>query len=306
MSQKIIPNIWFDQNADEAGKFYAGILPDTTATVGARYPDEMAEWQADFAGKTLTVDVDVNGYQLTLINAGSEFRPNPSVSFMLNFDPTRFGDDRDAARASLDAVWAGLAAGGEVRMELGEYPFSPRYGWVEDRYGVNWQLILTSPEGEPRPFLIPQLMFTESVDGKAREAAQFYCSLFPDAGVGYIAVHPSQSAQEAPSAHAAPGTIMFGEFRLADQWFSMMDGGPAHDFTFDCGVSFEVRVADQEELDRYWDALTAVPEAEVCGWLADKYGVSWQIVPENMGALMERPGAYARMMEMGKLIIDDF
>ncbi|MCK3770694.1 VOC family protein [Microbacterium aerolatum] len=300
MSQKIVPNIWFDRNAEEAGEFYAGILPGTTSKVVARYPDEVADRQEEFAGKPLTVDVDVDGYQLTLINAGSEFRPNPSVSFMLIFDPVRFGDDREAARASMDAVWAGLADGGTVRMELDTYPFSPRYGWVEDRYGVNWQLVLTNPEGETRPFLIPQLMFTEDVDGKAREAAEFYTSVFPDAEVGYVAVHPPQAS------HAQPGTVMFGEFRLADQWFSMMDGGSDHSFTFDCGVSLEVRVADQQELDHYWDALTAVPDAEVCGWLADKYGLSWQIIPENMGELMARPGAYAKMMQMKKLIIDDF
>lgn len=300
MSQKIVPNIWFDKNADEAGDFYAGLLPHTTAAVAATYPETVADWQAEFAGKTLTVDLDVDGYRLTLINAGPEFRPNPSVSFMLDFDPTRFGDDRDAARESLDAVWAGLSDGGRVRMELDEYSFSPRYGWVEDRYGVNWQLVLANPEGDTRPFLIPHLSFTRDVDGKAREAADFYTSLFPDSEVGYIALHSSQAV------HARPGTVMFGEFRLADQWFSMMDAGPDHDFAFDSGVSLEVRVADQEELDRYWDALTTDPEAEVCGWLVDRYGLSWQIVPENMGELMARPGAYEKMMKMKKLIIDDF
>ncbi|GAA1537211.1 putative 3-demethylubiquinone-9 3-methyltransferase (glyoxalase superfamily) [Microbacterium ginsengiterrae] len=300
MSQKIVPNIWFDKNADEAGDFYAGLLPHTTAAVAATYPELVADWQAEFAGKTLTVDLDVDGYRLTLINAGPEFRPNPSVSFMLDFDPTRFGDDRDAARESLDAVWAGLSEGGRVRMELDEYSFSPRYGWVEDRYGVNWQLVLANPEGDTRPFLIPHLSFTRDVDGKAREAADFYTSLFPDSEVGYIALHSSQAV------HARPGTVMFGELRLADQWFSMMDAGPDHDFAFDSGVSLEVRVADQEELDRYWDALTTDPEAEVCGWLVDRYGLSWQIVPENMGELMARPGAYEKMMKMKKLIIDDF
>ncbi|WP_144794305.1 VOC family protein [Microbacterium paludicola] len=300
MSQKIVPNIWFDKNADEAGDFYAGLLPHTTAAVAATYPETVADWQAEFAGKTLTVDLDVDGYRLTLINAGPEFRPNPSVSFMLDFDPTRFGDDRDAARESLDAVWAGLSDGGRVRMELDEYSFSPRYGWVEDRYGVNWQLVLANPEGDTRPFLIPHLSFTRDVDGKAREAADFYTSLFPDSEVGYIALHSSQAV------HARPGTVMFGELRLADQWFSMMDAGPDHDFAFDSGVSLEVRVADQEELDRYWDALTTDPEAEVCGWLVDRYGLSWQIVPENMGELMARPGAYEKMMKMKKLIIDDF
>jgi len=300
MSQKIVPNIWCDHTAGEAGEFYAGILPHTTARVSATYPDDVAEWQAEFAGKPLTVELDVDGYQLTVINAGSEFRPNPSLSFMLNFDPVRFDGDRDAARASLDAVWSALAEGGQVRMELGEYPYSPRYGWVEDRFGVNWQLILTSPEGDSRPFLVPALLFTGASDGKAREAAQFYSSLFPDSGAGFVAVHGPQSA------YATPGTVMFGEFRLAGQWFAMMDGGPDHDFAFDCGISLEVRVADQDELDHYWDALSAVPDAEMCGWLADKYGVSWQIIPENLGELMKRPGAYAKMMEMKKLIIDDF
>ncbi|WP_194421278.1 VOC family protein [Microbacterium abyssi] len=300
MSQKIIPNIWFDRNADEAGEFYAEVFPNATATVVATYPDDVPDWQAEFAGKTLTVDVVIDGYRLTLINAGSEFRPNPSVSFMLNFDPLRFDGDRDAARARLDETWAALADGGRVLMELDEYPFSPRYGWVEDRYGVSWQLILTHPEGDSRPFLIPQLMFGGPAEGNAREAAEFYSSLFPDAGVGYIAEYPEHRGA------AEGGDVMFGEFRLAGQWFSMMDSAAEQDFSFTCGVSLEVRCADQDEIDHYWDALTAVPDAEVCGWLADRYGLSWQIVPANMGELMERPGAYAKMMEMKKLIIADF
>lgn len=300
MSQKIIPNLWFNQNADEAGAFYTDVFLGATATVGARYPDNVPDWQADFAGKTLTVDVVIDGYLLTLVNAGDEFRPNGSVSFMLNFDPLRFNGDRVAAKARLDETWAKLSDGGSVLMELGEYPFSPYYGWVQDRYGVNWQLLLTNPEGDPRPFLIPQLMFAGPVQNKAREAATFYASLFPDAEVGFIAEYPEKTGP------ADAGSVMFGEFRLAGQWFAMMDSAVEQDFTFTCGVSLEVRCADQEELDRYWNALTAVPEAEVCGWLADKYGLSWQIVPENMGELMERPGAYEKMMEMKKLIIADF
>lgn len=300
MSQKIIPNIWFDRNADEAGAFYTDVFPGSTATVGARYPAEVPDWQADFAGKTLTVDLVIDGYLLTLVNAGDEFRPNASVSFMLNFDPLRYDGDRDAARASLDETWAKLSDGGSVLMDLGEYPFSPHYGWVQDRYGVNWQLLLTNPQGDPRPFLIPQLMFCGPVENMAHEAATFYSSVFPDSGVGFIAEYPAQTGP------ADSGSVMFGEFRLAGQWFSMMDSGVEQDFTFTCGVSLEVRCADQAEIDTYWNALTAQPEAEVCGWLADRYGLSWQIVPEKMGELMARPGAYEKMMEMKKLIISDF
>ncbi|UYO96857.1 VOC family protein [Microbacterium sp. M28] len=300
MAQKIIPNLWFNRDADEAGGFYSEVLPRTGTRVSARYPDDVPDWQAEFAGETLVVDLDVDGYQIALINAGDEFRPNPSISFMLNFDPLAFDDDVDAARRALDETWKGLSNGGRVLMEVGEYPFSRRYGWVEDRFGVSWQLILTDPEGEPRPFVIPQLMFSGPVQGKAQEAAEFYVSLFDDAHLGFIAEYTE------PTGPAAAGDVMFGEFHLAGQPFSMMDSAVVQDFTFGAGVSLEVRCADQAEIDRLWDALSAVPEAEQCGWLADRYGVSWQIVPENMGELMERPGAYETMMNQKKIVIAEY
>lgn len=299
MSQKIVPNLWFDHNAEEAGAFYAAALPKTTARVVARYPDEVPDWQASFAGQALTVDVKVDGFRFTLINAGSEFRPTPSISFMLNFDPLLF-DGEEGARSALDAAWAALSEGGQSLMPLGEYPFSPHYGWVQDRYGVSWQLMLTDPKGDPRPFVIPQVMFSGDVQNKAREAVDFYVSLFDDAAVGMVAEYPQASGT------AAAGSVMFGEFHIGDQWFSMMDSNVAHEFGFTPGVSLEVTCRDQAEIDRLWDALSAVPEAEQCGWLADRYGVSWQIVPENMGELMARPGAYPKMMEMKKLVIADF
>ena len=297
MSQKIIPNLWFDHNAEEAGAFYAAALPHATAKVTARYPDEVPDWQASFAGQALVVDVIVRGFRLTLINAGPEFRPNPSISLMLNFDPLFWDGDADAARQALDATWAALSDGGEVRMELGEYPYSARYGWVQDRYGVNWQLMLTDPTGDPRPFVIPQLLFTGAVAGKAREAAELYTSLFDDAAVGTVVEYPQGDDA---------GTVMFGEFRIGDQWFSMMDSSYPHEFAFTCGVSLEISCHDQAEIDHFWDALSAVPEAEQCGWLADRYGVSWQIIPENMGELMARPDAYPKMMAMTKIVIADF
>lgn len=299
MSQKVIPHIWFNHDADAAGAFYADVFPDASVTVAAKYPDDLEEWQADFSGTTLTVEVVIDGYQLTLINAGDEFRPNPSISFMLNFDPLMFGSEAQA-RERMDATWSKLTEGGRVLMELDSYPFSPHYGWVEDRFGVSWQLLLSNPEGEPRPFLIPQLMFCGPAQNHAKEATTFYSALFPDAGVGFIAPYPQQTGP------APAGAVMFGEFRLAGQWFSMMDSGVDQDFTFSNGVSLEVRCADQEEIDRYWSQLSAVPEAEQCGWLVDKYGVSWQIVPENMGELMARPGAFENMSEMKKLVIADF
>lgn len=300
MTQKIVPNLWFDRNAGEAGDFYSAALPFTSARVAMRYPDEVPDFQKGFEGEPVVVDLDVAGFHLTLINADGTFRPTPSISFMLNFDPLLFDGDADAARAALDKTWAALADGGQALMPLGEYPFSPHYGWVQDRYGVSWQLMLTDPSGDPRPFVITQIMFSGDAQNKAREATEFYLSLFDDAGLGTVVEYPEASGT------AAAGSVMFGEFRIGEQWFSFMDSNVSHEFGFTPGVSLEVRCADQAEIDRLWDALSAVPEAEQCGWLADRYGVSWQIVPENMGELLAGPGGYQRMLGMKKLVIADF
>ncbi|MET0304261.1 MAG: VOC family protein [Microbacteriaceae bacterium] len=298
--QKIVPNLWFDRTAAEAADFYVRALPDTTSEITFRYPTEgLPDFQKDFAGEPVTVDVTVGDYRITLINAGSEFAPTPSGSFTLNFDPLLFGGDAGAARTSLDAVWNALADGGSVLMDLGEYPFSARYGWVKDRYGVSWQLTLTDPEGDPRPFVIPSLLFVGEAQDRAREAGEYYVSLFEDAGIGTVYPYPEQTGP------AAEGAVMFSDFRLAGQWFTAMDSGVEMDAAFTPAFSLEVRCADQAEIDRLWAALSAVPDAEQCGWLTDRFGLSWQIVPAGMSELLRRPGAYQRMLEMKKIVIAD-
>ncbi|PYI38666.1 hypothetical protein CVS30_08900 [Arthrobacter psychrolactophilus] len=290
--QRIVPNIWCQGNAAEVGEFYSKVLPQTSAETTMSYPTEgLPDFQLPFAGKPLVVDVMVGGYQLRLINAGAEFRPTPAISFILNMDPLMFDGGEDQARATLQEVWAAFSDGGQVRMELGVYPHSKLYGWVEDRFGVNWQLMLTDPAGEPRPFVIPQLLFTGPT-AHAQEAMDLYTGLLPDSATTMVVPHASAS-----------DGIMFAEFMLAGQWFSAMDGGSIHDFTFTPGLSLELSCADQDEIDSVWEALSSVPEAEQCGWVVDRFGVSWQIVPQNMGELMLHPGAYQRMLSMKKLII---
>ena len=316
---RIVPNVWITRVAEEAGRFYARALPHTTATVESRYPSEgLLDFQEPFAGEPLTVALDVAGTRLVLINAGDEFRPTPAISFMLNFDPARdatpdegerpdpeaLAQETAATRASLDATWAALADGGQVRMELGEYPFAGRYGWVEDRYGVNWQLMLTDPTGDPRPFLVPALMFGGAVQDRASEAMDLYVSLFADTPGG--SALGNRVPYGVPTGPASAQALEFGEFRIGDQWFMATDFGADHAFAFTPGISLEVGCPDQVEIDRLWGALSHVPEAEQCGWLADRFGVSWQVVPENMGELMARPHAFEHMLRMKKLVIADF
>jgi len=299
-AQKIIPNIWCTRNAEDVGAFYASVFGGESRVSG-RYPEEgLPDFQREFAGAAVTVDVDIDGYRITLINAGNEFRPNPTVSFLVNVDPLRFDGDEAAARSWMNETWSRLSEGGTAMMPLTAYPHSPYYGWIEDRFGVSWQLMLTDPAGEPRPFLIPQLLFVGPAQGRAREAIDLYTGLFEDSAPGMFVGYP---AARGP---AKAGEAMFAEFRLAGQWFAAMDSGSEMSARFDCGVSLEVRCEDQDEIDRLWAALSAVPEAEACGWCADRFGLSWQIVPANIGELMTRPGAYQRLMGMKKLVIADF
>lgn len=310
--QKIIPNIWCNENAEEVGTFYAaafnGIAPGgSSSSVEARYPgaeDGLADFQLGLAGSPLTVAVEIAGARLTLINADDTFAPNPSISFMLNFDPLFFDGSEETARARIDQLWATLADGGTTLMPLGEHPFSAHYGWVQDRFGVSWQLMLTDPRGEPRPFLIPSLLFGGTAQNRAAEAVDHYVSVFQatgtDAALGNRVFYPDAKGP------VTPESVMFSDFRVGDEWLVAMDSGVEQPFSFGGGVSFEVACRDQVEIDQLWDALSTVPEAEQCGWLADFAGVSWQIVPENMSELMERPNAYAKMMDMKKLVIADF
>ena len=298
--QKITPNIWFNGNAEEAVELYISAFSDGRVVETVHYPksaeEGLADFQAGLAGRVLSIDFELGDMRFTAINAGPEFRPNPSISFMVNFDPSR--DDR--ARSNLDALWERLSDGGIELMPLDKYDFSQHYGWVEDRYGVSWQLILTDPDGEPRPFIIPALMFAGPQLGRATEARNYYVEVFADSKLGE-AYKYTETTDMFTKDH-----IMFSELQLADQWLVMNDGGPQQDFTFNEGVSLAVMCRDQAEIDRLWDKLSSHPDSEQCGWCKDKFGVSWQIVPENMGELMSRPGAYQTMMEQKKIIIAEY
>lgn len=300
MAQKITPNLWFDGNAQEAVDFYVSVLPDGKVNATTYYPknkeEGLADFQLELAGKPLTVEFELGGMKFTAINAGPEFKFTPAISFMLNFDPSK----DEQAEEHLNELWEKLIDGGEALMPIDTYPFSKRYGWVKDKYGLTWQLILTNPEGEPRPFITPSLMFIGNNNNHAEEAINFYTSVFKDSKVGNLARYEDDTGP------ANKGSIMYGDFTLSGQWFAAMDSGVEHDFNFNEAISLSVSCKDQEEIDYFWAKLSTVPESEQCGWCKDKYGVSWQIVPENMGELMKKPDAFKNLMQMKKLVIADF
>lgn len=296
--QKIIPSIWCSGNADEMAEFYSAALPAARIAQTEKYPSEgLPEFQRSMAGKTITIDLEVGRYRLNLLNGGDEFAPNPSISFMLDFDGTR-GDEGDDARAELDRTWAMLADDGEVMIPLGEYPYSPWYGWVQDRFGVSWQLMLANPGGAPRPPVVPSLMFCGANQNRADDALTTYAEVFGG-------TRGTTAAYAEPTGPAGAGAVMFGDVELAGQWFAAMDSGTEQDFTFSEGISLIVQCDSQDEIDRFWNVLSQDPAAEQCGWCRDAFGVSWQVVPKNIGELLKAPGAFPAMLQMKKIVIAD-
>ncbi|ADE12557.1 VOC family protein [Sideroxydans lithotrophicus] len=270
IAHKITPHLWFDKEAKEAAEFYvAAFGGDSAVTSQTPLSDTPS-------GDVEVVSFRLLGHEFMSISAGPLFKFNPSISFMVNFDPSQ----RTDAKPALNALWGKLADGGTALMPLDKYPFSERYGWIQDEYGVSWQLILTNPAGEVRPNIIPSLLFTGGMCGKAEEAMKFYTGIFENSKQGMVARYGPGMAPD------KEGTVMFEDYMLRGQWFASMDSAHKHDFSFNEAVSLMVNCDTQAEIDYFWEKLSVVPQAEACGWLKDKFGVSWQVVPSQMGELM--------------------
>ena len=270
--QKITPHLWFDKEAKGAVEFYVSLFPNSKITHTSILHDVPTP-----TGDCDILSIQLAGQPFMAINAGPDFKFNPSISFFLNFDPSH--DER--AQENLDAIWEKLSQGGKALMPLQEYPFSKHYGWIQDKYGMSWQLILTDPKGEERPFIVPSLMFVGKVCGKAEEATNFYMSVFKDSKRGTLARYPKGMEPD------KEGTAMFTDFLIHNQWFAAMDSAHMHDFAFNEAISLLIPCDNQEEIDYYWEKLSVVPEAEQCGWLKDKYGLSWQVWPTAVGEMMK-------------------
>lgn len=261
--QKITTHLWFDNQAREAAAFYEPVFNGTSSAEAVVTLDNTPSGSVDI------VSVVLRGRHFTLLSAGPLFKFNPSVSFLVACETTE----------EVDAVWDGLKEGGKPLMDIGTYPFSERYGWIQDKYGISWQ-VMHMGERQIRDRIVPTMMFTGALAGKAEEVINFYTSVFRDAAVGHVMRY---GAGEGPDAE---GSVKHAGFTLEGQEFAGMDSAHPHGFVFNEAVSFIVHCSTQEEIDYYWEKLSAHPEAEQCGWLKDKYGFSWQIVPTVMEEML--------------------
>jgi predicted 3-demethylubiquinone-9 3-methyltransferase (glyoxalase superfamily)/uncharacterized protein YndB with AHSA1/START domain len=280
--QSITPFLWFDQEAEDATLFYTSLFPNSKVNSIMRNGDVI-----------FTTGFTLAGQSFAALNGGPMYKINPSISFYTICE----------SEDEIETLWEKLIDGGSALMPLDTYPWSPKYGWLQDRYGLNWQLTL-GKVAEMGQKITPSLMFTGAQHGKAETAINFYSSIFK---------HPYTKllSRYAAGGLDPEGTINHAQFSLGGQMFIVMDSAHPHAFQFNEALSFVIHCDTQAEIDYYWEKLTSNGGEEgQCGWLKDQFGVSWQVVPVNLGALLgdEDPAKAQRamqaMMQMKKLNIE--
>lgn len=265
--QKLVPYLWFDKEADEASKFYMSLFE------GSKLKDKTILNDTP-SGSVDMITIELAGQEFMLLSAGPLFKFTPAVSFLIACSSV----------AEVERLWGKLIENGAALMELGAYPFSEKYGWLIDKYGLSWQVMYMG-DFEIKQKITPTLMFVGDQCGNAEEAIRFYTTVFEHSSIGHILRYGENAAPDKPN------TIQHVDFVLENQTFAAMDSAYEHNFTFNEAISLMVMCDTQEEIDYYWDKLSAVPEAEQCGWLKDKYGFSWQIVPRVMNEMMQTKDA---------------
>lgn len=263
MKTPIYPCIWFDKEAKDAADFYVSVFRDSKILESNPM---VSTWSS-------------SGQKFMLLNGGKVFKPNSSISFYTILD----------SEEEINEVWDKLIQNGKVLMPLDTYPWASKYGWVEDQFGVSWQLTLDKPEGISDRFS-PALMFTGPQFGLAERAINFYLSIFEHASLRFISRYGEDQGTQA-------GKINHAQFMLNGHLFIAMDSNLEHNFSFTEGNSLVVECEDQEEIDFFWEKLTSGGVESQCGWLKDQFGVSWQIVPADLKKLMADPERSGRVVQ---------
>jgi len=261
MNNSIYPCLSFDDNAKEAAGFYVSVF-------GGRILD----------ASPMVVHFMIEGQKFMALNGGPHFRINPSISFFVIYE----------SEAETEKAFHLLSENGSVLMPLDRYEWSSRYAWVQDRYGVSWQLMTgTIPASGQK--ITPCIMFSGKQFGKAAEAIRLYTSVFDNSAIEMeVAFEPKDGVS---------GGLKHSRFSINGFDLVAMDSPQDHQFHFTEGVSIFVNCFSQEEIDRYWEAFAKEGEESQCGWIKDKFGLSWQIVPAVLAKLMSDPQRAPRVVQ---------
>jgi predicted 3-demethylubiquinone-9 3-methyltransferase (glyoxalase superfamily) len=256
MKEQITPCLWFNNQAAEAAALYCSIFENAKIT----------------AQSPIVTGIEISGQSITLLDGGPKYQPNPSISFYYICEK----------ESELDGIWKALSKGGNIMMALDKYPWGEKYGWITDKFGISWQIALgkISDVGQR---ITPCFLFTGKQYGRADEALVHYSSIFKTTHVDGILRYGNNESPD------IEGKVKHAQFALNGQKFMMMESAAPHNFTFSEGVSLTIHCETQEEIDHYWNRLTESGEESMCGWLKDKFGVSWQIIPTILSKIMSDP-----------------
>ncbi len=269
MKNQIYPCFWFDGQAQAAAELYCSVFENSKITMAS----------------PMVVNFELNGRKFMGLNGGPMFKINPSISITATFESVE----------KTNQVWNLLIEGGKALIDIGQHPWNERYGWLQDKFGLTWQISVVNNGGSPQ--ITPSFLFVNHLFGKADEAIKFYTSVFDDSTIDRLSHYPETQ------------NVLYSEFNLNQHCFVAMDGPGVHDYSFNEAVSLVVDCENQQEIDYYWSKLSGDGGKESqCGWLKDKFGVSWQIIPTIIGKLMtnpaKAPNAMKALMTMKKIDIE--
>lgn len=270
-AHKITPCLWFDRNAEEAVRFYTNLFEESEMGKMSRYGKEGYEQHGMPEGTVLTATFSLAGKPFLALNGGPHYKFSPAVSFFVVCERME----------ELEQLWNGLKDRGMVMMELDKYEWSEKYGFLTDRYGVSWQLSYgkISDTGQK---ISTSYMFIGDKLGRAEEAVHFYASVFPDTKIDGVLKFPEEEGELA-------GKVQHAQFRMLGETFMVMENALQHEFSITPAISQMIECETQDEIDHYWEKLSDGGREEQCGWLQDKFGISWQVVPAMLGKNMEDP-----------------
>lgn len=294
IKKNITPFLWFENEAEEAANFYTEVFNNAHIKSKTRYQKEGQEYHHQPEGSIMTVSFELEGQEFVALNGGPTFKFNPSISFFVVCE----------TEDELNALWKSLSEGGGTLMPLDKYEWSEKYGWTQDKYGVSWQISL-GKIADVGQKITPCLLFVGDRLGQAQDAIRTYTTIFENSYIdGILLYGPEEKQQE--------GLVKHAQFSLNGYKFMVMESGLEHNFTFNEAISFVVHCEDQHEIDHYWSKLSedGDPEAQQCGWLKDRFGISWQVVPRDLDKLLNNSEAdkvkrvTAAMLQMKKMDIE--
>ncbi len=275
MNNNIYPCLWFDGKAEEAAKFYCSVFNNSTI----------------LSSSSLVSKFKLEGKEIMGLNGGPMFKINPSISFFVVCEST----------VEIEKIFSALMENGSAMMQLDTYPWSEKYAWVVDQFGMTWQLMLGKLSEHTQKISL-SFLFVGDQFGKAASAIDYYVQVFPQSSVIWKEMYTEVDG-------LMNGNLKYGSFLICNDHFSAMDGSGQHEFGFNEAVSIVLECKDQQEIDYYWALMTSEGSESMCGWLKDKYGISWQIIPKQLAQLMSDKSRSQRVMKallkMKKLNIEE-